>query len=414
MTLNDAQELFPPVDVNSPKGSFGYIYVTFEPISGKFYIGKKSKGNWQPAYYGSGHYPKKWKKEKLQLEHWPIQWCYSYEELNNAEYDWIDKFKSNNDITNLLEGGGDRYSSNTKAISSEYGEMISNRLLEYWKEHEHPMLGTHLSEDIKEKISETLKLYYLEHENAFKGREHTDDTKKLISEKIKEYYKVHDNPFKGKHHTPETKQKLREANIDYAQTHGSAFLGHKHTDEAKKIMSDKKKEYFLTHDNYWKGKHLPEEVKEKLRQKALERNLDPEFRKANSDRLKEYYKTHDAAFCGCQHTEETKEQMSKRKAELYDKERVAYIPNTTKLTGCAKDRRKVICLDTGEIFNSIVDASNAYGSKGSHIGDVCKGKRRTAFGKHWAFYEENSEHSSLPNYSYSNELGFLERKTCLA
>lgn len=327
MTLDEAQELFPVVAYDSPQDSFGYIYVTFEPISGKFYIGKKSRHNWQPAYYGGGHYLTKWKNENLELKHWPIQWCYSNAELSQAEHNWVDKFKDNIDNVNLVEGGG-----------------------------------------------------------GPTGR----GGAKIISE--------------------ETLQRLRNANSG----ENNYFYGKSHTEEMKKLFSDKRKEYFLTHDNYWKGKHLPEELKEKIRQKALERNLDPEYRKANSERLKKYYETHEPAFLGCQHTEETKKQMSNRKAELYNKERVEYTPNTSKLVGCAKDRRKVICLDTGEIFNSIVDASNAYGSKGSHIGDVCRGLRRTAFGKHWAFYEENSEPSSLPDYSYSNELGFLERKTCLA
>lgn len=323
MTLDEAKELFPEVPKEPPEGASGYIYVTFEPISGKFYLGKKTRKRWKESYYGGGRYPKQWQKDGLCLEHWPIQWCFSMNELNEAEHTWIDKFKYHIDIKNMIEGG---VTAGAKIIAEEFRQR-------------------HIESSIGEN-------------NNFYGKSHTEETKTLISNKLKDYYS--------------------------------------------------------THDNYWKGKHMTEDTKEKLRQRALERNLDPEFRKNTSKKLREFYQSHDAKFLGCQHTEDTKEQMSKRKVELYNKERIDYIPNNDKLCGCMQNRIKVICLDTGEIFNSIQDANRAYGVTKSHLSDVCKGKRRTAFGKHWAFYEENSEPSSLPNYSYSNELGFLERKTCLA
>lgn len=290
MTLNEAQKLFPSAKINSPEGSFGYIYITFEPISGKFYIGKKSSVKWIKSYYGSGSYPKKWLKEKLYLEHWPIQWCKSYDELNSAEFDWINMFKDNADITNQVEGGGDKYNGQPKTISDEYRKKVSENIKEYIKLHGHPMQGKH----------------------------HTDEVKRYISEHNKEYYKTHKNPQAG--------------------------------------------------------------VK-------------------------------------CQ--EERLEQMSKIQAKIHKKERVDFSPNDNILYGCANDRVKVICVETGEIFNSIKDAGRAYGtSHPFHISDVCRGKRRTCMGYHWQYYtppnEENSEPSSLPNYSYSNEFGFLERKTCLA
>ena len=322
MTLDEAKELFPEVPKEPPEGVSGYIYVTFEPISGKFYLGKKTRKRWKESYYGRGRYPKQWQKDGLCLEHWPIQWCFSMNELNEAEHTWIDKFKYHIDIKNMIEGG---VTAGAKIIAEEFRQR-------------------HIESSIGEN-------------NNFYGKSHTEETRCLISNKLKDYYSTHDNPRKGK----------------------------------------------IT----------PEEVKEKLRQKALERNSDPEFRKNTSERLKEYYKTHEAAFLGCQHTEETKEQMSKRKVELFSKERIDYTPNTDKLYGCVRDRIKVICLDTNEVFNSVNDANRAYGVKASHITEVCKGKRHTALGHKWAFYEKNSEPSPLPDYSYSNELGFLERKTCL-
>jgi len=59
-------------------------------------------------------------------------------------------------------------------------------------------------------------------------------------------------------------------------------------------------------------------------------------------------------------------------------------------------KKKVICLNTGQIFNSIEEAAKWCNLKGwGHISDVCKNKRKSS-GKHpvtkeplkWAFWEE--------------------------
>lgn len=46
------------------------------------------------------------------------------------------------------------------------------------------------------------------------------------------------------------------------------------------------------------------------------------------------------------------------------------------------------CIETGKIYQGYSDASfdlTGDKTKGSHIGEVCKGKRKTAFGYHWKF-----------------------------
>lgn len=56
---------------------------------------------------------------------------------------------------------------------------------------------------------------------------------------------------------------------------------------------------------------------------------------------------------------------------------------------CKKDnakRKKVICVETKEIYESTVEAQNKNNCK--HICDVCNGKRKTAGGYHWMYYKE--------------------------
>ena len=50
--------------------------------------------------------------------------------------------------------------------------------------------------------------------------------------------------------------------------------------------------------------------------------------------------------------------------------------------------RKVICLDNKTVYPSLASAARDVGACRSSIGAVCRGKRRTARGYKWAYYEE--------------------------
>lgn len=60
-----------------------------------------------------------------------------------------------------------------------------------------------------------------------------------------------------------------------------------------------------------------------------------------------------------------------------------------------KHRRQVICIETMELFESIIDAERKTNSQ--HIGDCCKGKIKTSGGYHWMYYSDylklNNENS---------------------
>lgn len=49
-------------------------------------------------------------------------------------------------------------------------------------------------------------------------------------------------------------------------------------------------------------------------------------------------------------------------------------------------RRNVLCVETGEIFNSVKEAEVWCGKKG--VSGCCNGKQQTAGGYHWKFYEK--------------------------
>ena len=46
---------------------------------------------------------------------------------------------------------------------------------------------------------------------------------------------------------------------------------------------------------------------------------------------------------------------------------------------------KVLCVESGEIFNSIIDACKKYGASPANVCNCCKGKRKTTKGLHWQY-----------------------------
>lgn len=66
---------------------FGYIYLSTSLIDGMLYVGKRQKPFFDSNYYGGGINQRKWLrkygKENFKIE--IIQWCYSRDELSNAE-----------------------------------------------------------------------------------------------------------------------------------------------------------------------------------------------------------------------------------------------------------------------------------------------------------------------------------------
>lgn len=236
---------------------YGYIYKTTNLYNGKIYVGQHRAKKFNPNYYGSGvrftNVLKKYGKESFSCE--MLQECSCEEELNLMEQYWIKKLNSMDREVgyNLMSGGykvrGIKHSKETiEKISKNRKGVIPNR--EY----------TTPSEEVRTKISNTLK----------------------------EYYKTHDNPKKGTHLSENTKEKLRRANLgkvypeEVRAKHRGKTAWNKGipmTEEAKKHLSEinkgKKsnmgKEARERHSKRWSGKDNPsfggltEERKEKLR-----------------------------------------------------------------------------------------------------------------------------------------------------
>lgn len=111
---------------------------------------------------------------------------------------------------------------------------------------------------------------------------------------------------------------------------------------------------------------------------------------------------------GFTHREESKQKMSESKSKLYMGENNPFYGKThsieakQKMSKQRKGRtlseewkrkigescqKKVVNLDTGEIFDSVKLASQKYNLKATHISSVCNGKRKTTGGFRWQHYD---------------------------
>ena len=96
-------------------------------------------------------------------------------------------------------------------------------------------------------------------------------------------------------------------------------------------------------------------------------------------------------FFGKTHSKDQKEKWSKeRKNRKLSGEWLENLRKARK-----KQCKKVINLDTKEIFNSIGEAQEKYKLKNG-IANVCRGKKKTAAGYKWSFYNEINHDNTVP------------------
>ena len=145
-----------------------------------------------------------------------------------------------------------------------------------------------------------------------------------------------------------------------------------------KVMSDESK---LKMSKYWKGKRVgesnpfygkthTEEARKKMSIASSSKTMSKEARKKISEALK----GEKSPRYGKSLTDEVKEKISiSRKGKLVGGDNPWAV--------------KVICIDTGEVFDSISEASRKYGINVPNITACCKGRRKTAGKMQWRYLE---------------------------
>lgn len=135
---------------------------------------------------------------------------------------------------------------------------------------------------------------------------------------------------------------------------GESSNGLKHTEEWKQKHSEKMTG--KNNPNY--GKHFSEKTKERLSTAHKGKTLTKEHKK----HISEAFKGENNPMYGKNHTEVAKQKMSKNHADV---------------NGVNNPRaRKVICVETGEIFNTVKDAYKSVNGNGAGISYAMKENRK--------------------------------------
>lgn len=221
---------------------FGYIYLTTNLINGKIYVGQHSLKSKTQNYKGSGkeilRALKKYGKENFKME--VIEWCESFEELNEREKFWIEHYNSRERSIgyNITEGGqgisGFVHSEESKKKISEHnGRYWKGKLLhpntrkaqlEYITTHPSPRRGTHCSEATKEKLRQC----NLGKPSPMKGRKHSEETR----QKLRNSHKGRPREDKrGISPSEETKEKISISMMKFSE---KAFCGKERFSEETK------------------------------------------------------------------------------------------------------------------------------------------------------------------------------------
>lgn len=130
--------------------------------------------------------------------------------------------------------------------------------------------------------------------------------------------------------------------------------------------------------------------------------LNPNYGKALSEEQREYlsklFSGKNNPNYGRKHTEEERRKMSeanlsrhlseehKKKLSEYFAGRYAGRPRPE---GSGRAPKKILCVETGEVFDSIADAARSKGlyERKTNISGVCKGRLKQCGGYHWEYYE---------------------------
>ena len=189
--------------------------------------------------------------------------------------------------------------------------------------------------------------------NSFNGYSHTPETRMKISKAIKAFYKRNPNHLRGEN---------------------NPLYGIKWSDEQKLEMSKIKK-------RFWDGNDEAREEMSRIKKRHYKEN--PELARLKSKQTKEWIAKNGSPRKGKKHTEESRAKMSKalKGRKMSDDAKRKISENNAR-------KRKVINLDTGEVFDTLQSASEFVGKNKSGISNACRGAQSMCGGYRWAYLDE--------------------------
>lgn len=217
-------------------------------------------------------------------------------------------------------------------------------------------LGMHHSAESRRKMSK-----------AKKGANHPNYGKHLnvdVRRKISESNKGRTSPRKGTHLSVETRMKIGKANKGkYVSEETKRKLAESH--KGKRQSNETRRKLSIAH----KGKKPSAECIRKSIEAHKGKHIDKETRMKISKKLK-----------GKPLSIETRKKMSEaRKGKIISEHVILAMTEATS--------KKVLCVETGEVYKSISEAGRQLDVSFKAISKALRGKSKTSGGYHWEYVE---------------------------
>lgn len=313
-----------------------YVVYKHTTPSGKVYIGitcRKPEERWEN---GSGYKGNKHFYRAIQRYGWSnIRHEIVADGLTKAQACAMEiKLIAEYDATNPDKGYNRSTGGESGSLGMRHSAESRRKMSKAKKGANHPNYGKHLSIDVRRKIGESNK----GRTSPRKGTHLSVETRMKIGK-----------ANKGKYVSEETKRKLSES-----------LKGKRPSDETRKKLS-------MAH----KGKRPSDECIRKSVEAHKGKHLDTETRMKISKKLK-----------GKPLSAETRRKMSEsRKGRKISKRIILAMTEATS--------KKVVCVETGEIYKSLSEAGRQLDISFKNISNVLRGKSKTAGGYHWKYAEQS-------------------------
>jgi group I intron endonuclease len=109
-------------------------------------------------------------------------------------------------------------------------------------------------------------------------------------------------------------------------------------------------------------------------------------KKMSQAQIKRNMKGQKNPYYGKKHSKETREKM-KKAWENREPNTQALVPTWT------SNKKRVVNIDTQEVFESVKEAAQKYSLKATHISRVCRGKRKSTGGFKWMYLDDCNDNT---------------------
>ena len=309
-------------------------------INDKKYIGITCRENpkWRWGQYGQKYQDSRYFWNAIQkygwenFEHKILFYNLSEEEAKQKEIELIAKYNTTNRKLgyNISAGGGD---------------------MSHLKGKNHPYFGKHFSGEHRRKIVEFNK-----------NRIHSQKEIEKATNRLLNYMKTHPNPFLGKNHSLDFKKKKSKEVCKY-------WSNHKHPRE---------------------GASLTQKSKDKIAQGRNKKGLSYSVICIESGKI---YISLRQASKDMGISRSSISDCCKGKKENVKGYHFKYLNKNNKVNYNGK-KRKVVCIETNKIYDSLADAGRDFNVDKNSIWRCCQENFKTTKGYHFKYYDDEERKQS--------------------